>query len=173
MIYDWVNNELRINTSTLGEMGLYVDRFGGRLFGDESKFVYSEKYTLRPLKEQGHAALFCRDIAGIERVRLLELECYRPQALHLIEHYRSEDVFESLALLNRQLGQDAELRKAVFGVKLEGEKKARSVAIRPPSSASYGRSEEAMIIEEWLRARGFILVGAATDEKADRLMASA
>jgi hypothetical protein len=54
----------------------------------------------------------------------------------------------------------------VFKVKLEGEKKPRTVTIKAGNKAGYNRGEEAMIIEEWLRARGFVLTeeGAALAE---------
>ncbi len=50
-------------------------------------------------------------------------------------------------------------------MKLAGEKKPRSASIRPQNVAEYGRGEEALIIEEWLRARGFILVGKAAEHE--------
>ena len=136
VIYDWPNNELRINSSTLSELRLYVQKFGKHLFGDEAKFVYTAKYTLDPLKEQGAAALCCRDVPGIEWVRLREIECSRPRALNLVERYSAEDVFQSLAVLNRSLNREAEFRKAVFGVKLEGEKRPRSLSILPTTTSA-------------------------------------
>ncbi|OFW36740.1 MAG: hypothetical protein A3J28_09220 [Acidobacteria bacterium RIFCSPLOWO2_12_FULL_60_22] len=161
VIYDLVNNEFRINTSTLGELRLYVQKFGKHLFGDEEKFVYTAKYTLDPLREQGPAALCCRDVPGIEWVRLQEIEYSWPNAFNLAEKYSADDVFQSLAALNRSIDLKAEILKAVFSVKLEGEKKPRSVSIRPRNTAAYGRGEKAVIIETWLRARGFILIGMA------------
>jgi hypothetical protein len=64
--------------------------------------------------------------------------------------------------------------QARFAVKLAGEAHARPLVIQPPNIAEYGRGEEAAIIEQWLRARGFILVGVmADDETSEPFMAVA
>ena len=126
VIIDAVNNELRVNTSSLAEIKLYRRMFGKHLFGDEEKFVYAEKYTLDPLK-----------------------------------------VFMALALQERGIEREAKIRRAKFKVKLEGQKRERSVVIRPWNVADYGRGEAALIIEEWLRARGFVLVGSEATECAE------
>jgi len=174
VIYDVVNNELRINTGTLGELRLYREKFGQHLFGDPEKFVYAQKYTLLPLKKLGAAALYCRDVACIEWVCLAELEYAWPDAIDHTERHKSENVFEALTRRKRGIELDAEIRYAVFRVKLAGEKDPRPVLIRPRNIAEYGRGEEAAIIEEWLRAREFVCVGSVdADEEADSFMAVA
>jgi len=80
VIYDTINNELRISTSTISELRLYREKFGKHIFGDPEKFVYTQKYTLAPLKAEGASSLQCRDVGGIERVRLTELEYAWPCA---------------------------------------------------------------------------------------------
>ena len=74
VIYDSVNNEFRINASSLWDLRLYREKFSLHLFGDANKFVYAEKYTLAPLQKYGPAALYCRDVGGMESVRLVDLE---------------------------------------------------------------------------------------------------
>ncbi len=61
----------------------------------------------------------------------------------------------------RRAGIPAEpvIRKAVFKVKLQGEKKPRTVSVKAGNKAGYQRGEESAIVENWLRARGFILLG--------------
>ena len=51
------------------------------------------------------------------------------------------------------------IRKAVFKVKVSGEKRARTVSITTGNQAGYQRSEECLLVEQWLCARGFILLG--------------
>ena len=60
-------------------------------------------------------------------------------------------------IINRVIEREAHIRKAVFKIKLEGEKKPRSVAIRAGNRSGYNRGEEATMIEDWLRARGFVV----------------
>jgi hypothetical protein len=173
VIYDLVNNELRVNAGSLAELKLYRARFGQHLFSDEAKFVYAEKYTLEPLKE-GEGALSCRDIAGMEQVCLREIEYEWPGGLDHFERHKADDAFQALALLHRSIEREADIRMAKFAVKFEGERRARTVTIRPRNRAEYGRGEQALIIEEWLRARGFVLVGSAAEyAEAEPSMAGA
>jgi hypothetical protein len=164
VVYVPAQNELRINASRLADLRLYRAKFGLHLFGDAEYFVYAEKYTLRPLQQRGQASLFCRDIGGIEAVWLNDIEYVWPGEDH-DERHRSNDVFHALAIQHRRIEPAAEIKKAVFSVRMQGETKLRSVLIRPRNIAEYGRGEEAAIIENWLRARGFVVVGAAADDE--------
>jgi len=53
---------------------------------------------------------------------------------------------------------------ARFSIKLQDEKKRRSVKIVPRNVAEYSRGEEGLIIEQWLRQRGFVLIGRAAKD---------
>ena len=168
VVYDAVNNELRISTTTIGEMRLYREKFGKHVFGDSEKFVYSQKYTLAPLRLEGTTALYCRDIGGIEWVHLTEIEYAWPGAFGHTEKHKADDVFKALELTRRRIENAAELQHARFAVKLAGETNPRPVVIRPPNIAEYGRGEEATVIEQWLRARRFVLVGSAADDETSQ-----
>jgi hypothetical protein len=173
-IIDLVHNELRMNASGPWKLRLYREKIGLHLFGDPDKFVYAEKYTLAPLQKYGPAALYCRDVGGIERVRLVDLEYVSDHSLNFIERLRADDVFQALALKNRSIESDVEIRRAAFEVKLQGERRLRPVEIQPRNIAKYGRGEEAPIIEQWLHLREFVLVGtAAEDERFESVLALA
>lgn len=163
VIYDTVHNELRMNARGTWNLRLYREKFGLHLFGDPCKFVYAEKYTLVPLQKYGPAALYCRDVAGMERVRLVDLEYASDGPFNLIDRVRADDVFQALALENRSIKSGVDIRRAAFQVKLQGESKVRPVEIQPRNIAKYGRGEEAAIIEQWLHLREFVLVGAAAE----------
>jgi hypothetical protein len=77
---------------------LYREKFGKHVFGDPEKFVYSQKYTLAPLKTDGAASLLCRDVGGIEWVRLTELEYAWPCAFDYTERHKANDVLESTVM---------------------------------------------------------------------------
>jgi hypothetical protein len=134
VVYVPAQNELRINASRLAELRLYRAKFGLHLFGDAEYFVYAEKYTLRPLQQRGHASLFCRDIGGTEAVWLNDLEYAWPGEDH-IERHKSNNVFRALAAQNRRIETEAQIKKAAFSVRMQGETKLRSVLIRPRNIA--------------------------------------
>lgn len=172
VIYDAVHNELRINASAFADVRKYRVLFGRHIFGSDDKFVFVEKYTLTPLQTAGIAALNCRDIPGLESVKLREIEYSWGGAFEHVEIHRAEGLFHALTLISRSIETEAQIRKAVFKVKLEGEKKPRTVTIKAGNKSGYNRGEEAMVIEDWLRARGFVLTeGDIVDEQADTALA--
>ena len=67
-------------------------------------------------------------------------------------------LFQALALLQRNIETEAQIRKAVFKIKLHGEKKPRTVTIKAGNKSGYNRGEEAMVIEDWLRASRRLMV---------------
>jgi hypothetical protein len=107
-------------------------------------------------------------------VILTELEYRWPGALDHTEKHEAQDVFKALEVTRRSIAKDARLVRARFEVKLAWGKDPRPVVVRPPTVAEYGRGEEAAVIEQWLRARGFVLIGTAVeDEDSDSFMAVA
>lgn len=157
LILDIVHNEMRINASNIPDLREYRSLFGRHLFGDADRFVFAEKYTLEPLKRDGVSALNCREIEGIEWVRLSEIEYFWAGAFDHVEIHRADDLFKALMLVTRNVEAEAQIRRAVFKIKFEGEKKARSVTIKAGNKSGYNRGEEAMVIENWLHARGFVM----------------
>lgn len=172
VIYDATHNELRINASAVADVREYRTQFGRHVFGGDERFVFGEKYTLEPLKKDGRGALNCRDIPGLDSVNLREVEYSWGGAFEHIEIHRAEGLFHALALVQRDIEQEPQIRKAVFKIKLDGEKKARTVTIKAGNKSGYNRGEEAMMIEDWLRARGFVLTEeTAPDAQADTALA--
>lgn len=172
VVCDAVANELRVHASTLGEMRLYVAAFGRHLFGDENHFTFATKYTLEPLQLRGRDALNCRNIYGLETIRLREIQWAWDGAFQHVETHRAADLFLAFAVRDLAIPREATITKAVFEVRLTGIEKPRKLSIRPPNTASFERGEEAALIEQWLRDQEFILVGAkAGNEEADAVMA--
>ena len=172
VIYDLVHNELRVNASAFADVREYLKLFSRHIFGGEAKFVFGEKYTLEPLKTDGRAALNCRDISGMDSVSLWEVEYSWGGAFEHIEIHRAKGLFHALALIRRDIEPEPQIRKAVFKIKLAGEKRPRTVTIKAGNKSGYNRGEEAMMIEDWLRARGFVLTEeTAHDPQADAALA--
>lgn len=166
VIIDLAHAELRINASSKPDVRKYREAFGLHLFGDVGKFVYGEKYTLEPLREQCEASLRCKDIEGIESVRLTQLELDWGGAFERIDRIAAADLFKDMAVRQEKIPEQPGIRKAVFKVKLEGQKRPRTVSVRAGNQAGYQRSEECLLIEQWLWARGFVLLGTKAHAEA-------
>jgi len=156
LIYAPETGELRIHTSTKGEREMYRQSFGLHFFGRSDFFPGEAKYTLDPFK-QGRQCLVCTDIPGIDSIVLKEIEFTIPGAIWEREIHKSDDVFTAFEYRNFEIREHLVISRACFKVQFSDSQKARTVVIRPSNNAQYGRDEDAVLVERWLNARGFIL----------------
>jgi hypothetical protein len=70
--------------------------------------------------------------------------------------FRSKDLFSSLQDRSKDLPRFGNLVAASFQVKFENSSKPRTIKIKTPNVASFDRKEDAHVIEQWMKARGFI-----------------
>jgi hypothetical protein len=159
VVLDLTHRELRMNAASAPDLRKYRELFGQHLFGNPQTFVYAEKYTLEPLRAHGEDSLRCRDVEGVDSVRVTQMDFDFGGAFENVVTERAHDVFKAMALRRAGIPAEPVIRKAVFKVKLQGEKKPRTVSVRAGNKAGYQRGEESTIVENWLRARGFILLG--------------
>ena len=170
LVYDRIVNELALHAGTKGERELYLAAFGKHLFGDAEYFPDDQKFTLEPLKSGDTSCLACGDIDGIEEVKLTEVQRLWGGAYGDIEIRKSKNYLASLASRGDRIPEQANLILASFAVKFDDAKIPRSAKIRPPNVATYTRDEDSLLVEKWLRARGFIV---EREEEADAAPAQA
>jgi hypothetical protein len=99
----------------------------------------------------------CGDIEGLESITLVEVQFLWGGAYREIEIRKATDVFAAFESRDRDLPESPRIIKAVLKVKFSDSKTERSVTIRPPNIAQYTRDSDAVILEQWLEQRGFIL----------------
>lgn len=158
IVYNKALGEIRINANTKGEKKLYCQQFGLHLFGDPEFFPGTGKYTLEPLMKNGKAALVCSDIEGVEWVKLEEIQ-YGFHGDNAEKVTRAaDDLFESWKKLEKPpIPEKATLFRAKFAFKFADADKPRSVTIRPSNIAQCTRDEDALLVDEFLQAREFIV----------------
>ena len=161
LVYQPQIGELRVNARSKHEKRLYRTQFGKHFFGDEDFFPGDSKYTLEPLLTRGEAALACVDVPGMEWVRLREAHFFLGGPSNEVQSHRADDVFAAFRSRDGKPPAGRIIR-AVFQVKFTDSKRPRSVTIRPSNIAQYTRDDDAELVEQWLRRRGFILAGADT-----------
>lgn len=157
LIYDERTDEIAVHSETRGAGKLYLRILGGYLFGDVDYFPRFDKYNLAPLVEQGQDALACGDIEGIEEVRLIEYRRYWGGEFKETEIRRASDIFGALSKRSADQKLSGRLSSAAFKIKFVDSPKERRLVIRAPSSARYERNTDSVTVEEWFRARGFML----------------
>lgn len=156
LIYDDISGEIGLHATTKGERKLYLRVLGDVLFGDAEHFSPAPKFTLAPLVDDGAASLECRDVEGIEAVRLVEYRQYWGAQHKESETRRATDVFAALAGRGFDRPPGPAPSAASFMIKFTDSPKERRVVIRLPSSARYDRSEDSDLVERWLARRRFL-----------------
>lgn len=165
LIYYPETGELAIYADTKGEREIYCQLFGKHLFTGPEFFAFTnlvEKYSLRPLIEDGPASLTCADVAGISHIALYELHIQHSSNQKDIEIRRADDVFQALEDQQRDLRDEqgyTRLIKAKFRVTFVGGRE-RCVTITPPNIASFDRETDNSVIHDWLTKRGFVIIAA-------------
>lgn len=158
-IYDVVlfihdRKELKIHAGSKMEQRLYAHVFGEKLCGDAETFTETGNYTLDPLRE-GPESLSALDVAGISRVRLVEIAFNHGGEHNEYEIRRATNIYATSYYLDHGFPEGVEIDRAVFRFTLAHTNKVRKVSIKPPRTAVYTRDTDGLIIERWLQARGF------------------
>ena len=167
LVYNTQLGELRIHAASKGEKDLYRAKFGLHLFGDENLFSGEDKYTLKPLQDDGPKSIVCDDVNGMEWVKLTEIQYYWGGPHNDVEIRRSDDMFLSLAAKERVIPPSARILRATFKVRFTDSKKERAVRIRPSNVAHYVRDTDGVIVEDFLAKRGFIKGAVASEGEED------
>jgi hypothetical protein len=160
LIYDHQVGELAIHAGTKGEKQTYCRLFGKHIFGSADFFAFdgmTGKYTLQPIRRNWQGCVACKDVEGMEDVRLTDIQWRHDSDQYHVEGHRADDVFRALDDINRQIPDSAKLLRATFKVKFKNAVRPRTVAIRPPNVAIFDRESDSAILEEWMAKREFIL----------------
>jgi hypothetical protein len=155
LVLDPTDGELRINARNKGEKKKYREVFGRHLYKDEGFFSVENKYTLEPLREKGEDAI--APIEGMDEVLLVEVDFFWGGSFAEKEIRKADDVFGAYKARNRTFPTKPRIIKACFRVTFSDSDRPRTVTIKPPNEAQYTRDADSLIVEKWLKARGFIV----------------
>ena len=167
LVLDPVEGELRMTAKTKGTMKLYRKVFGRHLYGDDEFFGGEDKYTLDPLREKGEHAVACSDVEGLEEVLLTEVHFMRGGSFHEREIRRATDIFGAFKAREREFPKKLPIVKASVRVRFSDSETPRTVTIKPPNVAQYTRDGDSVIVEKWMKLRGFVRdLGRRKDDRA-------
>ena len=100
-----------------GEKQLYRETIGLHLFGDRNYFPGQQKFSLKPLEQDGATALVCSDIPGMDKVILKSFLQQLGGQHNKWELHSAEDIFLALAENNESIPPASDLKHAVFSIK--------------------------------------------------------
>ena len=159
-VFDKLVGELRINAETASQRDIYRRMIGKFIFDNEKLFPEGDKFSLEPLIEYRHKALSAADIEGLDSVQCCGVKMLLPG--HEPEEITSRrrdmiDVLDARMTMLRDAGfEEIRLTEAKFQMAIAGSRRSRTVTIKPPNVAVYARDGDAIIVERFLTARGFV-----------------
>lgn len=160
LIYQPAARELQIDADVAVEREVYRRYFGRHFFGDEHHFPGTAIYTLDPLRTDGERALVCSDVEGMELVTLCRIEFVIGGMFRSTEIRKAEDVFAAIkAGEAREIPHNARLSEGGFSIRFSDSNVPREVALRPSNMVYYQRDSDRVMVEPWLRLRGFVQRG--------------
>jgi len=169
LVLDPADGELRINARNKGEKKTYRKVVGRHLYGNDDFFSVESKYTLEPLREKGEDAL--APVEGMEQVLLTEVHFYWGGSHNEREIRKADDVFAAYKARSREFPAKPRIVKACFRVTFTDSETPRTVTIKPPNEAQYTRDADSVVVEKWLKARGFIAKKGKRDPKGRAVLA--
>ncbi|NRB10179.1 MAG: hypothetical protein HRU35_00970 [Rickettsiaceae bacterium] len=159
VIYDKKQQEIAIDSSMpQNQKDLYLTLISKYLFKSKNYFIPSKKFTLEPIKREGKASIQCSDIEGIDEIRLTKLQL-RWQALTTNIFLESENYFNLQNLpFHELLGKSgADILAVEFSIKFTDSIRAKIIKIIPPDIIGLTFDQDNILVETWLKARGFYL----------------
>lgn len=168
LIYDTSIGEIKIRThlQSMKIIHLYRRVFGKHVFGDKNFFCGKSIFTLEPLRRDLAASLACSDIAGMQGVRLTEIELAFDSTQHRTQIHRANDLFAAFKESNVEFPRDGHLNKARFRIILSGDQEPRDIEITSGNRALLHCSFDLPIVGKWLNARGFLAMLTNGEEDA-------
>ena len=157
IVYAPEHDEIRINARTKGERDLYIEQFGLHLGGSADYFSEHDTYTLEPLRSEGAESLDARDIEGILKIVLRELEVAQDNG-HREVVTRAVDIFEDSAAdagPDEAVPRRGKLARAIFEFQFTASAKPRPVEVRPPNTVKFSRRCDAQLVQRFFTKRGF------------------
>jgi hypothetical protein len=161
VVYNRAISEIRIRSSSRSKrlIEFYRERFGNLLFGNKDFFGNQSIFTLDPLRADGESSLVCKDVPGLQDVRLTEVQLYYGGGSqhHTVIH-RAEDLFNVLQGSPYNFLRGGHIRKASFRLTFDNAKLPRTLSVCNGNRAQFKRDDDAELVEKWLALRGFITV---------------
>jgi len=152
---------LRPQIPELRAEGYFLDRlrleayrvlFGKIFYDDREYFSEQAVFSLTPLLNDDEEALQCRDIAGLEEVKLVQCKFRTATGETMALH--GQDTIRLIQKMKQTLLVGSEIISAKFRVRIKTMGKEQILKIKRGNRAEFPYRWE-KIIEAWLMARGF------------------
>ena len=97
-------------------------------------------------------------VEGMDQVFLTEVDFIWGGSFKEKEIRKADYIFGAYKARDRTFPAKPPITKACFRVTFSDSDAPRTVTIKPPNVAQYTRDADSVIVEKWLKTRGFIVV---------------
>lgn len=162
VVYHKKFGDLRVNTNRKREHRKYRILFGHLLLGTENVFMEEKRVIgLEPLKGECVDLFDCEDIEGLAEIAPAEVSFHGivdPTRKILWREDKGSTLLGSNRLGKHLLPADTDtVHHAVFKYRLKNRTKFDTLTVHQGNSMTYERDGDSPVLEQWLRARGFVI----------------
>ncbi len=163
VVYNKVYGDIRMNTKNQRKKdhAKYRLAVGRMLLNDGGAFLEKKKIvTLRPLESVSASSLFATDdiqgLASIEPVQLDYAPFAEPRS-YTVKARKDSSLRIANRLAPRLVPEDATVTRAVFEYRIKDSVRRGRLALAAGNKVDYERDGDSLVLEKWLRQRGFVL----------------
>jgi len=162
VVYNKVFGDIRMNTRNWrkNDHAKYRLAIGRMLLDNGGVFSPSKKMvSLKPLVRPDAADLFATDdIPGLAEIEPVELmfEPLNAPRIETLSAAKGSSLRIDGKYTPRLLPQDVKVLRAVFEYRLTDSRRRGRLTLSPGNKIGYDRDGDSLVLEQWLRARGFL-----------------
>ncbi|MFA5902110.1 MAG: hypothetical protein WC829_23710, partial [Hyphomicrobium sp.] len=163
VVYNKVFGDIRMNTRNWRKKdhAKYRLAIGRMLLDNGGVFSASKKMvTLKPLEREDAFDLFATDdIPGLAEIEPVELvfEPLDAPRIETLAAARGSSLRIDGKYAPRLIPQDVKVLRAVFEYRLTDSRRRGRLSLAPGNKIGYDRDGDSLVLEQWLRARKFLL----------------
>ncbi|QYK49108.1 MAG: hypothetical protein KF838_04475 [Phycisphaeraceae bacterium] len=154
--FDAHHRELGVKGEPVGERDRFRQVWGEVLGGDPEAFKDPVAVDLNPIRVRQRACLHCDDVPGIVRVSLVSLSATVQQSRGHKWKENAANLFDAWDAVGQGVPEYGDLTAATFEFLFDDRMKPRRVEWRQGGDMRVVRDDDAPLVQEWLRRRGFI-----------------
>ncbi|TWT51076.1 hypothetical protein Pla22_38520 [Rubripirellula amarantea] len=164
-------NIFQINSQLKSAREVYRRCFGDLMYGSPDHFIELPRYNFDAFVEHGFEMISPGDLDAIEYIALTEVRFRNGGSQNPYTIYGADDLIVDMEERGYEIALDDSIDSISLLFKFRDVRLQRAIKLYAGNAACYTRDEHAVLIEEWMKLKGFMLersqvLGAAKDDGA-------
>lgn len=149
---------LLINARSMDEVDLYRKQIGEIYWGSTDQFAVTHIYSLKPFQAEGEMIFSCKDIEGIERVELRQIDFRKPQAKTVTFNLKGKHLCQDIPGIIDRFLKDFAVHSIKIACYADKKSEPQMITVKPPNRISFDVRTENSAAMKFLIARGMMTV---------------